>query len=721
MKHSQKIRLLLLLLYASILFLVCHCLFGAWLPPSTEKGLWLYASLANILLGTLLLSPYFTKPAGSVSDAVVAALALPGVYGPVLALHRPWALLAWEALFIYYVVVIAIGSGAILFLASRGRTAKRVGSSLYLLSTRLGETSLIFSLLYLFAIFAFHVRDHRELVALSAVWAIIVPLHFLENGLQILSDLIEVWSPKNVHSSPGELHIRKDPNLLLFRRDDEIGCQFGDVLSMVSNHGGHVSHVMVLDELRLANESWIRCYEIVGNVSPDIETRLRRSLRISPSVRLSDLADQAAIDFAFGQSRAYSERSTLIGIVAPNTDTAMLKFEITRSDIALAEGRLVEVQLAGKTVLYQIIGGLTQEEILAEKNTYGYARASAKKVGTWDSARSRFEHVPWIPKLNEPVFLAQTVAEPEEPDAIGFFPGTPYSVQLDIQSLVTHNAAILGILGVGKTFLALELIDRMLQSGIKVIVLDLTNQYATELAPYLNVQVEQGLIDTLNAIGPPGKNNVRQNVAEGGSVEAFRNLLRGQLTTFAATQGVNLKIYNPAAFEVWRQDSKPYNGIASMVQLTPTEITRIVAEVALEVCSTTITDQARMCIVLEEAHSLIPEWNAVVSDGDKAATNGTAKAILQGRKYGFGCLVITQRTANVTKTILNQCNTVFALRVFDTTGMEFLSNYIGKDYAGVLSTLEDRHAVVFGKASSCSDPVLVRLNDRDVFLRLNRP
>src|SRR2546421_12494623 len=89
-----------------------------------------------------------------------------------------------------------------------------------------------------------------------------------------------------------------------------------------------------------------------------------------------------------------------------------------------------------------------------------------------------------------------------------------------------------------------------------------------------------------------------------------------------------------------------------------------------------------------------PEWNAVASEGDKAATNGTAKAILQGRKYGLGCLVVTQRTANVTKTILNQCNTVFALRVFDSTGMEFLRNYVGDDYSSVLSTLENRHAIV---------------------------
>jgi hypothetical protein len=182
-----------------------------------------------------------------------------------------------------------------------------------------------------------------------------------------------------------------------------------------------------------------------------------------------------------------------------------------------------------------------------------------------------------------------------------------------------------------------------------------------------------------------------------------------------------LKIYNPVQFEVWRQDSKPFQGKASMASLTPTEIARFITEAALEVLQLQgLSERARCCIVFEEAHSLIPEWNAVASEGDRVATNGTAKAILQGRKYGLGCLVITQRTANVTKSILNQCNSIFALRVFDATGMEFLKNYIGEDYAGVLSTLEDRHAVVFGRASSCRDPVLVPLNDRNKFLQLFR-
>lgn len=111
----------------------------------------------------------------------------------------------------------------------------------------------------------------------------------------------------------------------------------------------------------------------------------------------------------------------------------------------------------------------------------------------------------------------------------------------------------------------------------------------------------------------------------------------------------------------------------------------------------------------------MPEWNSVVNEGDKNATSGTARAILQGRKYGLGCLLVTQRTANVTKTILNQCNTVFAMRTFDETGKEFLSNYIGKDYADSLSSIPERHAVFFGKASACENPVLIRLNDQSQF------
>jgi hypothetical protein len=721
MKLSQKARLVILVLYAVLLFSVCKFVFGTWLPPSAEKGLWLYASLAHLLLGTLLLSPYFTKPADVVSDAVIAALILPEIHGAVLGLNERWASWAWKSIFAYYAVVIVLGVSAMILRGSRAIWGKRIAQSVYVLSTHLGETALVFSLLFFFALFAFHIESMREFITLMATWVVIVPFRLLEHAAMLGKDLQEVWSDSVSYENIGEACARTEPNLVLLRRTAEGALPFGQVLTMKGSAQDTLHHAMIIDEFQLAEERWIRCLEITGQFTPEIEKQLNRTARISPVFKLDAITEQSSIDSAFQVSRVYSGRADMIGLVAPNTDITTLRFELTRTDLEIGEGQLVEVTIGNKQVLYQIINGLTQEEILAQKNTYGFARGSAKKIGAWDKNGKRFEHVRWIPQLNEPVFLQRANVPADDATAIGFFPNTKYPVGVDVQQLVTHNAAILGILGVGKTFLALELVERMLLGEIKVIVLDLTNQYADQLLPYYDANAEQPNIDRLKATGPAGKTNCKLNVAEGGSVQAFQAELKKQLTAFMADVNAGLRIYNPTVFEVWRQDSKPYNNQASMAQLTPTEITRIITEVGLELCSATMSDQAKLCIVYEEAHSLIPEWNAVASEGDKAATNGTAKAILQGRKYGLGCLVITQRTANVTKTILNQCNTVFALRVFDSTGMEFLRNYVGDDYSAVLSTLENRHAVVFGRASSCTDPVLVRLNDRDKFLRLNRP
>jgi DNA helicase HerA-like ATPase len=391
-----------------------------------------------------------------------------------------------------------------------------------------------------------------------------------------------------------------------------------------------------------------------------------------------------------------------------------------RTDVDLEEGRLVEVRIGLRNVIYQIMNGLTKEEIVQQKNAYGYVRADAKKIGCWNVNRRGFDIVKWVPSLNEPVFLIESEAYVAEIESIGCFPGTSHTIQVDLNELVTHNTAILGVLGVGKSFLALELTERLALRGIKVVCLDLTNQYAQELKPYYDAAAEGKILEHLSEVGKQGKDKCQQNVEEGGSVKQFKDEIHKDLRRFLTDGTALIKIYNPVHMEVWRQDSKPFSGKASMASLTPTEITRVITETLLELLQDTMTDKARVCIVFEEAHSLIPEWNAVASEGDKAATNGTAKAILQGRKYGLGCIVVTQRTANVTKSILNQCNTIFALRVFDATGMEFLKNYIGEDYAAVLSTLEDRHSVLFGRASSCRNPVLIRLNDRDDFLSLVR-
>ena len=36
-----------------------------------------------------------------------------------------------------------------------------------------------------------------------------------------------------------------------------------------------------------------------------------------------------------------------------------------------------------------------------------------------------------------------------------------------------------------------------------------------------------------------------------------------------------------------------------------------------------MSNEARVCLVFEEAHSLVPEWSSAANEGDKTATNRT--------------------------------------------------------------------------------------------------
>jgi DNA helicase HerA-like ATPase len=174
--------------------------------------------------------------------------------------------------------------------------------------------------------------------------------------------------------------------------------------------------------------------------------------------------------------------------------------------------------------------------------------------------------------------------------------------------------------------------------------------------------------------------------------------------------------------ENWYNDKKSYIGIYQFAneQNSYPKATADFVEKAFSLLSKTKlkagkNEPAKLSIVFEEAHSLVPEWNQVAISSDSNQVNKTSRILLQGRKFGLGCILITQRTANVTKTILNQCNSIFALQSFDQTGLDFLTNYMGSEYSHTISTLPKQHSILVGKSSSSVHPILfniINLRDR---------
>ncbi len=712
MPSEAKIRSVALVIYIAALIVVQFGVVDTRLSPN-ENAIWFYSGIASLLLGSRLLNPYFTPPADSLTNAFAALLAVVPAL-PVVRSSTPDAYVLAVAVAVCALVAIA----SLLVLITRPEPGVEPGP-IWKLSDRavkgLGSPNIIFGSLIIASVWLFHRDKPIEVFSILSTLLVIVVFRPLESAAAYVVWFLNRPKPFSPDDFIGSVAAHQSPGIVLVRQvaskiiaggtpmliSDQHGPpQLGVALNYVGRDEGNLLRVLTTPMPRR-----LAAIHVPGNVSPS------DGMAVSIAVTEEEKAEIRALRWI----------DRLCGIVDSETSLEYLQFEVI-NETGLAEGCLIEVRIGDtQRVIYQVVDGATREEIVQQKNKYGYARAKARKIGAWDAEARKFSPVTWMPRINAPVFRLEHAEGAADGDCVGRFPATPYGVRINPSECVTHNTAILGILGVGKSFLAIELVERMIASGIKVLCLDLTNQYQALLPEFIDPAYEEQKRAALVAAGQGGEPN--QNRELGGSRNAFKRAVLEQLREFMAPGDDHfLRIVNPAQFRVTKQISGMYNNNADLARLTAAEITSIFSDAALIVCQELgMTDAARLCIVYEEAHSLVPEWNSVATEGDKMATATSARAILQGRKYGLGCLLVTQRTANVTKTILNQCNTIFAMRTFDDTGKDFLGNYIGSDYATVLPSLQPRHAVVFGKASSCENPVLLRLNDQHDFRQFFRP
>lgn len=693
--------------------------FGTVIPAVEGKGLWFYSALISVLLANDLITPYYTKPVDAISYSVISGIAL-----YIVSDFNNWGSFEYSISTIalaYFGFITVLGFAQIYTKDSSREWVQKLSNSIRILLAKLGSPNVVFSILLVAAILLFHRFNTGELIPITVAWVLVVLSNPLEALLEVGHRIKQIWIQSFSKKVIGQIIAYQSPRIALIRQFDNQKLDFGEIL-LLKDPYAPVKLGVTIDYIGRDESILLRVLEI--DVPSKIEDNISNTLKSISNNTAAILEDNEAIKNLTDNSYLLKNQHEFVGLVGVNTSVEKLYLEVVK-ERDIAEGRLVEVDLRGQKVLYQVIDGLTKEETVKQKNKYGFARAEARKIGVWDDDEKKFKKANWLPQINSPVYLKSTTDYQPTVDTVGRFPDTNYVTEIgNINELVTHNTAILGILGIGKSMLSIELVERMISEDIKVVCIDLTNQYEEHLSDFYRSKYEEKRIEELqNVVSDGGRRDFERSIEEGGGINEFKAGFQREMKSFLDQDNRDevLKIYNPTEFEVWRQTSGMFDGEAAMASLTPTELTQIISESILEVCQEQgMTDEARVCLVFEEAHSLVPEWTSVAVEGDKAATNGTARAILQGRKFGMGCLLITQRTANVTKTILNQCNTIFAMRTFDQTGKDFLANYIGEDYANILQNLEARQAVLYGKASSCENPVKLRLNDQDEFREVFR-
>lgn len=102
-----------------------------------------------------------------------------------------------------------------------------------------------------------------------------------------------------------------------------------------------------------------------------------------------------------------------------------------------------------------------------------------------------------------------------------------------------------------------------------------------------------------------------------------------------------------------------------------------------------------LLIVLEEAHLFLPEG------GHGPAHRTVARIAKEGRKYGVGLQVVTQRPSEIDSSILSQCGTMVALRLTNKSDREKVASLIPDDLgnlAALLPALRTGEGLIMGEA-----------------------
>lgn len=166
-------------------------------------------------------------------------------------------------------------------------------------------------------------------------------------------------------------------------------------------------------------------------------------------------------------------------------------------------------------------------------------------------------------------------------------------------------------------------------------------------------------------------------------------------------------------------------GILDLPEITNSRIGLRLAEVYLSSVfewARNHRQQRKILVVLEEAHSIAPERS--MFGNDKGETQAVVERIsqlaLQGRKYGVGILVASQRTALISKTVLSQCATIIAHKLVDQTSLSYLENVFGSRYVELVPKLKHRFAVGFGPGILSENPVVIEFPLSEAKLNASR-
>lgn len=219
-------------------------------------------------------------------------------------------------------------------------------------------------------------------------------------------------------------------------------------------------------------------------------------------------------------------------------------------------------------------------------------------------------------------------------------------------------------------------------------------------------------------------------IDQGGNVAGFISTLELRLRSMLADRrlGPIIDQEPPPDFGGWLGDYIGTNGAANGeiaiidLSLVPSDVTHIVVAVLGRLMFEGLqryrraTGQALPTVlVLEEAHTFVRRTNE--RDTDTATPQHLCREAFEriareGRKFGLGLVLSSQRPSELSPTVLAQCNTFLLHRIVNDLDQDLVARLVPDNLAGLLRelpSLPSRQAILLGWATPI--PVLVEITE----------
>ena len=218
-------------------------------------------------------------------------------------------------------------------------------------------------------------------------------------------------------------------------------------------------------------------------------------------------------------------------------------------------------------------------------------------------------------------------------------------------------------------------------------------------------------------------------LAEQENVSQYIDFLISRIRTFLSDTKIGALVGDDGtlSLEQWltnyigAQDASKGQLAILDLSLVPSEVIHVVTAVTARMIFEALQRYRKLkketlptVLVMEEAHTFIKRYKDDIENHDTATIccQVFERIAREGRKFGLGLVLSSQRPSELSPTVLSQCNTFLLHRISNDRDQELVHRLVPDNLRGLLRelpSLPSQQAILLGWASEL--PVLVKMDD----------